>query len=406
MPYFTEIPAGVITVGADLGIALVDNTQLLNAFESSQEFSQYDVDANGATTLQNGDNMSLVDADGNSLAGPGTYVGSATFATAATTVGLPGIATISLQVNELTGSIMEAGGSYYFISDEPVDQGHLNVTASITVAGTPISVTGPISDITDLLADAVAAIPLVGPAVAATIRLGETTVQSTANAVAITLDNDTTAPLELTDDEVFCFVAGTMIETRNGLVAVEHLKAGDEVLTRDHGFQPIRWIGSVKLSGAALARQPKLRPIRIQAGALGENTPSSDLLVSPQHRILVRSKIAVRVFGALEVLVPAKQLLQLDGIDYAEDLAQVEYFHFLFDRHEVVMSNGAATESLFTGPQALKAVGKAAREEILALFPQFADADFRPEPARIIGSGRQSRKLALRHATKGHALIS
>ncbi|MDT1061920.1 Hint domain-containing protein [Paracoccus sp. CPCC 101403] len=407
MPYYTEIPDGVITVGADLGIALVDDTQLLNAFGTSQEFSQYDVDANGATTLSNGDNVSLVDADGTSLTGAGTYVGSATFATAATTVGISGLASIGLQVNELEGSIMEANGTYYFISDEPVDDGHINVTASITVAGFPVSVTGPISDITDLLADAVADLPLgVGTVASGLIRGAEGLIQTTANAVATTLDNDTTDDLALSDAEVFCFVAGTMIETRNGQIAVENLRVGDEVLTRDRGFQEIRWIGSVKIPAATLTRQPKLRPIRIKAGAIGADMPSSDLLVSPQHRIFVRSKIAVKMFGALEVLVPAKQLLQLEGVDYAEDLETVEYFHFLFDQHEIVMSNGAATESLFTGPQALKAVGHAGRAELLALFPQLADPEFSPEPVRAIASGRQSRRLAIRHTDKHRALVS
>src|SRR5690606_24870473 len=117
----------------------------------------------------------------------------------------------------------------------------------------------------------------------------------------------------------------------------------------------------------------KLRPIRIRAGALGNGTPSSDLVLSPQHRVLVRSRIAQKMFGATEVLVAARQLLLLDGIDIATDLTEVEYFHMLFDRHEVVISNGALTESLYTGAQALQAVGKAARDEIFTLFPQLGE---------------------------------
>ncbi|QFQ88079.1 hemolysin [Paracoccus kondratievae] len=211
------------------------------------------------------------------------------------------------------------------------------------------------------------------------------------------MDHDPNGTLELSDDEVFCFVAGTLIETENGFVPVETLQVGDKVMTRDNGLQPIRWIGSIKLKAAALKASPKLMPIRIRAGALGDGVPSSDLLVSPQHRVLVRSKIAQKMFGTMEVLVAAKQLLQLDGVDIATDLAEVEYFHILFERHEVVNSNGALTESLYTGPQALRSVGKAAREEIFALFPQLSDADFVPEPARMLPSGRKARKLTVRH---------
>jgi len=398
MPYITEIPSSFITVGLDAIIAFVPNTSLLNAFEDSQEFAQYDVDANGATTLENGDNVTPVDTNGDPLTGPGTYLGSTTVSNAAVSVGLPPLAAIGLQVNPISGHIMEADGRYYFISDEPLDDDHLAVTASIVVAGQTVSVTAPISQITETLAAAVEDLPLgVGILPAATIRAGSDLIQQTANTAIVTMDHDPNGTLELSDDEVFCFVAGTLIETENGFVPVETLQVGDKVMTRDNGLQPIRWIGSVKLKAAALKASPKLMPIRIRAGALGDGVPSSDLLVSPQHRVLVRSKIAQKMFGTMEVLVAAKQLLQLDGVDIATDLAEVEYFHILFERHEVVNSNGALTESLYTGPQALRSVGKAAREEIFALFPQLSDADFVPEPARMLPSGRKARKLTVRH---------
>ena len=112
------------------------------------------------------------------------------------------------------------------------------------------------------------------------------------------------------------------------------------------------------------------------------------------------------MFGTSEILVAARQLLQLDGIDIAGDLAGVEYFHMLFDWHEVVVSNGAETESLFTGPQALKALGRAARDEIFAIFPELRDAGAVIEAARPMVSGRKGRKLALRHAQAGRALVA
>lgn len=405
MPYITEIPSNLLTIGVDGLVAFVPNTSLVNAFEASQEFAQYDVDATGATTLHNGDNITPVDSAGNPLTGAGNYLGSVTVNNAAASVGVPTLANISLQVNPIGGHLMEADGNYYFISDQALDDDHLSVTASIVVAGRTVSVTGPISGIVDLLATEVAKIPIAGPLAAAAIRGVAGVVQTTLNAVAVTMDHDPDGELPLTDEEVTCFVAGTLIETRNGLRAVEDLVVGDEVLTRDRGYQAIRWIGSTSLSAPTLARQPKLRPIRIRAGALAENVPSTDLLVSPQHRILVRSKIAMRVFGAVEVLAPAKQLLQVEGIDIAEELETVEYFHFLCDQHEVVMSNGAETESLYTGKEALKAVGWAAREEIFTLFPQLRDSDAVTPGARKLLSGREARKLVVRHVQNGRDLV-
>ena len=134
-------------------------------------------------------------------------------------------------------------------------------------------------------------------------------------------------------------------------------------------------------------------------------TPAADLVVSPQHRVLVRSAIAQRMFGTDEVLVAAKQLCLLDGIDVASDMDTVEYFHMLFDQHKVVVSNGAETEALYTGAKALRGVETAALEEILALFPQIRDYSYVPEAARVLASGRMGRKLAVRHARSGKALI-
>ncbi|MDN5569547.1 MAG: Hint domain-containing protein, partial [Paracoccus sp. (in: a-proteobacteria)] len=202
-----------------------------------------------------------------------------------------------------------------------------------------------------------------------------------------------------------CFARGTMILTSLGEVAVENLTKGDLVHTVDKGLKPIQWIGSNKLSTTDLNNDEKLRPIRISKGALGNGLPSSELIVSPQHRILVRSNIAQKMFGTDEVLVAAKQLCQIDGIDIAEDLSDVEYFHFMFDHHEVVISNGAQTEALFTGREALHGVGAAAVEEILTILPQLRDAGYAPEPARTLASGRMGRKLAVRHAQNAKPLV-
>ncbi|WP_238986837.1 Hint domain-containing protein [Paracoccus sp. MKU1] len=211
-----------------------------------------------------------------------------------------------------------------------------------------------------------------------------------------------------TDRHCFpCFARGTLIETEHGPLPVESLVPGMLVVTRDHGLQPLRWIGSRVLGSRALEASPNLRPIRIAAGALGKGLPQRDLIVSPQHRVLVRSKIAQKMFGTAEVLVAAKQLLQIDGIDIADDLTAVEYFHFLFDRHEIVLSEGAETESLYTGPEALKSVGREAQAEIFGLFPELRDRpeDQMPPGARLLASGRMGRKLAVRHAQHRKALL-
>lgn len=197
---------------------------------------------------------------------------------------------------------------------------------------------------------------------------------------------------------VTCFTTGALMSTPTGQVPIEDLKEDDLLLTRDHGFQRIRWIG--KAQRAALG---SFTPVRIEAGALGLGLPVRDLIVSPQHRLLVSSVIARRVAGSTEVLVPAKKLVGLPGINYAEDMITVTYYHVLLDRHEVIFAEGAPTESLLTGAMALQAIGTDALKEIQSLFPELLQSA--AHPARIIPRGQQMRDLVARHAKNAKPLL-
>ncbi|SNR38359.1 Hint domain-containing protein [Paracoccus sediminis] len=207
------------------------------------------------------------------------------------------------------------------------------------------------------------------------------------------------------DLPITCFASGTMIHTPMGDRRVEDLRIGDLVTTRDHGPQPVRWIGRRHVTAAEIAGRAALAPVRIAAGALGDGLPRHDLLVSQQHRVLVRSAIAARMFGARELLIPAKHLTEVDGIDIVADMPGVTYVHLMFSAHEIVLSNGSETESLYPGPQALVALGDMAGE-ILALFPQLRDGIDGFPAARPFVAGPKARQLALRHAVNNRPLAS
>ena len=123
------------------------------------------------------------------------------------------------------------------------------------------------------------------------------------------------------------------------------------------------------MSGPELAKSPHFKPVLIRAGALGHGLPESDMMVSPQHRLLVNSSKALLYFEEREVLVAAKHLTDLEGVDVF-NATSVSYIHFMFEQHEVVLSNGAWTESFQPGAQVLNGMGNAQRNEILALFPE------------------------------------
>lgn len=202
-----------------------------------------------------------------------------------------------------------------------------------------------------------------------------------------------------------CFVNGTRIETPKGMVAVEELKVGDKVRTKGNGMQNIQWIGSKKLSAFDLQCNEKLSPVRITAGALGNGLPRTDLLVSRQHRMYVRSDIAKRMFGETEVLVAAIALTKLPGIYVDFSVSNVEYFHIAFNNHEVIFAEGAPAESLYFGPDALQTLSKDAVEEIYTLFPHIKESILPLDSARFIPNLKQQNKLIERLSKNGkHAI--
>lgn len=181
---------------------------------------------------------------------------------------------------------------------------------------------------------------------------------------------------------LICVARGTLIQTEAGPVPVERLTIGDRVTTLDGPPQPVRWIGSRRLSRTELEVDPSLRPIRIAQAALGEGAPARDLLVSPQHRVLLNGWRAELFFGEPQVLVPAKSLVNDSTITVMHDVEGVEYFHLLFDCHEIILTENLPTESFFPGAHSMAELDGAARAELLRLFPALAEDAGYGEPAR------------------------
>ncbi|WP_394177425.1 Hint domain-containing protein [Yoonia maritima] len=218
------------------------------------------------------------------------------------------------------------------------------------------------------------------------------------------LDGITASEL-LEQTGVACFAANTLIETVAGAREISGLSVGDVVLNTAGQSLEIKWIGGRSVTAEEFAAKPKLRPIRITKGALGNGLPTQDLLVSRQHRMQVSSKITERMFGAKDVLVAAIKLTEIPGIYVDETIEQITYFHMLFDQHEVVIANGAPSESLYTGPEALRSVSQEARDEILTLFPELEDMDYECEPALPLIEGPERRTLIARHVKNSKPLL-
>ncbi|KEO53543.1 Hint domain-containing protein [Thioclava indica] len=165
-----------------------------------------------------------------------------------------------------------------------------------------------------------------------------------------------------------CFTRGTFIETNRGSLRIESLRKGDLLQTRDHGLQEVIWVGSKKLN--LTAQTDQMRPIVLRRGCLGANLPCRDVRVSPAHRILVSGAHVELLFGEFEVLIAAKHLLDLGGVERDLGATEIEYFHILFDQHEIVQTSNMASESFHPGQIGISALDADVRNEIFSLFPE------------------------------------
>lgn len=151
--------------------------------------------------------------------------------------------------------------------------------------------------------------------------------------------------------DVPCFVDGALIQTPNGMVPIENLKAGDVVTTLDHGVQPIKWTGARRVSPLDMLFFPDLRPIKLCAYALGVHGPAEPLFLSPNHRVMVPSTALEVYFAELEMLAAAKHLVNGTTISVTRPKAAFCYRHVMLENHEILLVNGVPCESLYPGGQ-------------------------------------------------------
>lgn len=151
--------------------------------------------------------------------------------------------------------------------------------------------------------------------------------------------------------QIVCFVAGTLLASPDGPRRVEDLRRGDLLCTYRGAPVAVRGVGQQHVTTLQQAREVRVRPVRIAAGALGGGLPQRDLLVSRQHRLLVISRIAERLTGSAAVLIAAHRLVGLPGITLEHAPQTVTYCHVDVGPHQVLIAEGAPAESLLHAGQ-------------------------------------------------------
>jgi hypothetical protein len=139
---------------------------------------------------------------------------------------------------------------------------------------------------------------------------------------------------------VVCFGAPTRIRTEKGDIPAGQITPGMRVWTLDAGYQPVIWVGHRKGPGLGSAA-----PVVFEQGSIDNSKP---MVLSQQHRVLIKSPMAELYFASPEVFVPAKAMIGSPGISLRNS-SQIEYAHLLLDQHHILKAEGALCESLFMG---------------------------------------------------------
>lgn len=163
------------------------------------------------------------------------------------------------------------------------------------------------------------------------------------------------------------YVAGTLIDTPDGQRPVETLAAGDSVTTLGNGSRPLRWVGRRRVNVVEMLAYPGLRPVVFASGTVGN---ARALSVSPRQRMLIDDWRAAVYFGEDQVLVAAQALVDDQAAQVVLPSGGVEYVILLCDKHEILLAEGALSESFHPGETGLAALSLTARAEIAALVPE------------------------------------
>lgn len=189
--------------------------------------------------------------------------------------------------------------------------------------------------------------------------------------------------------DVICFMPGTSIAVPGGEAKVETLRPGDLVMTAAGEAKAVRWIGRQTVS-RVFADPLRVLPVRVKAGALGENVPCRDLLISPDHAVLVDG-----------VLVQAGALVNGSSIVRESDVPQVyTYYHVELDDHSLILAENVAAETFIDNVNRLGFDNWAEHE---ALYPDGKPIEEMTFP-RANSFRQVPQATRLRLATRGEAL--
>jgi hypothetical protein len=290
----------------------------------------------GTLTLENGSILAdpvTVYANGN-ITGYGTITGGEI---------VNGTITVEGGALDITGDINGSGTLTFAPGGSFLLEGTVAATENLVfsggseslILGTDANVSAPISDIGPF-----DTIGLEGQQVASAVYDTGTNVLAVTGSGGGTYDLNCLGSYQQSDFPVVkgeivmpCFRCGTRIATRSGEILIEELAIGDLVQAHDAGLAPIKWIGHRCVDCRNHPKPQKVWPVRVCAGAFGDDMPHRDLWLSPDHAVFVD-----------DVLIPIKRLVNGTSIEQVP-MDEVTYYHIELEHHDVLLAEGLPAES-------------------------------------------------------------
>lgn len=137
---------------------------------------------------------------------------------------------------------------------------------------------------------------------------------------------------------IICFLAGSMIHTPSGELAVERLSVGDEIVAYVDGKEMIRrvtWAGQARCHVRPhLPDDEAGYPVRILENAIADGVPYKDMLITAEHCLFFDGKF-----------VPVRMLVNSRSIFYDKSITSYDYYHIETENHSIIMADGMLTES-------------------------------------------------------------
>lgn len=181
-------------------------------------------------------------------------------------------------------------------------------------------------------------------------------------------------------------VEGANIRTPCGLRRIEIIRPGDLVVTRANGLQPVQMVWKRTLTREQIERHPDLAPIRLKPRAIGPMMPQRDLLVAPDHRLLIPGFRLAGLPADQCVLAEARELSGLsDDVHTDTSMESVSFFQLVFDCHQVFAANGLPVESFLPDATGVMQLDSTHHGALVDRFPELATnpMSFPPSAYRI-----------------------